>query len=434
MESFWSFYRERRAKKRLRRRVFFLCAFLIAALPMLTWKAFDPPVLALEDGPPPQAKIVEKPLLIPEPDLVFTWTIVAGDTLCAIFEKHGISHGTMSQVLSADEPLLALDVLNPGHVLTFTLDRETGELKSMELFIHPGKRVVYSRVDDAGFSYDEIDLPGEWKAELIDGDITSSFYLSALNAALTDPETANITDLFRDQIQFARDMRAGDHFQVIRSRQFVNGEFTGQSRIEGIRIFRGKRVYSAFLFDDGNYYDHEGKSLARAFRRYPMKGSCRVTSRFNPKRRHPVTHRVTPHNGVDFAMAPGTPVLSAGDGVVTRVHNHPFAGRYVEVQHGSQYATRYLHLSRILVKRGQAVDRGQRIALSGSTGRTTGPHLHYELHINGRPVNPLTARIPTATAVPREKLAAFKDRVGELTAMMDKSSLKIALHRGDDRL
>ena len=431
--SYWEEYLNRRRKKRR----LLLCVFMIIALLGLTWQTFHnharvTTVANSETSEPGEAAFEVQP--VPEPDRthVLTWNITEGDTLTAIFENYKIGQSVMYQILAADESLLALDVLRPGNLLTFTLDQNTHRLLGMELFIHAGKRILYNRIDDNGFDYEEITIPGDWKQELLDGDITGSFYMSALRAGLTDQETGNITDLFRDRIRFARDMRAGDRFQVVRGRQFVDGEFTGQSRIEGVRIFRGSRIYSAFLFDDGNYYNHEGKSLARALRRYPTAGHYRVSSHFSRARRHPITHRIAPHNGVDFAMPPGTPILSTGDGVVTRVHTHPFAGKYVEIQHGSHYATRYLHLGRILVKRGQTVERGERIAVSGNTGRSTGPHLHFELHVSGRPVNPLTADIPMASAVPNSKRKEFNQRVEALVAMMEQPSHKIACNRVDD--
>jgi murein DD-endopeptidase len=351
--------------------------------------------------------------------------ITNGDTLSTIFDQLGI-HSVMYQILAADESLLALDVLRPGQHLTFTFDEDGARLLSMELFIDPGKQVLYSRFDDDSFGYEEVIHPGRWQQQLLDGEINGSFYLSAIGVGLSEMETANITNLFRDHLNFARDMRAGDRFQVVRSQQFVDEEFTGQSRIEAVRIVRRHREHTAFLFEDGSYYDDNGESLARAFRRYPMGGQYRISSAFNPARKHPITRQVRPHNGVDFAMPTGTPILATGDGVVTRVMSHPYAGKYVEIQHGSQYLTRYLHLHRILVKRGQTVKRGERIALSGNTGRSTGPHLHFELHVRGRPVNPITANIPMAASVPKAKRTDFNQLVEQLVAVMENGSHKIA--------
>ncbi|HMB15557.1 MAG TPA: peptidoglycan DD-metalloendopeptidase family protein, partial [Pelovirga sp.] len=358
-------------------------------------------------------------------DPVVVHQITSGDTLSTIFDQLGI-HSVMYQVLAADESLLALDVLRPGQHLSFTFDEDGSRLLSMELFIDPGKQVLYSRFDNDNFGYQEIIHPGEWRQELLDGEINGSFYLSAKRVGLSEMETANITNLFRDHLNFARDMRAGDRFQVVRSQQFVGAEFTGQSRIEGVRIVRRQREHTAFLFEDGSYYDDQGESLARAFRRYPMGSQYRISSSFNPARKHPITGRVTPHNGVDFAMPTGTSILSTGDGVVTRVMSHPYAGKYVEIKHGSQYLTRYLHLHRILVKRGQTVKRGERIALSGNTGRSTGPHLHFELHVRGRPVNPIKANIPMAASVPKDKRTDFSRLVEQLVAVMENGNQKIA--------
>ncbi len=121
-------------------------------------------------------------------------------------------------------------------------------------------------------------------------------------------------------------------------------------------------------------------------------------------------------------MSVGTPIYATGDGEVVRVKNHRYAGKYIEIKHDGRYATRYLHLSRITVRRGQKVNRGERIALSGNTGRSTGPHLHYELHINGRAVNPLKAKIPMAASIPKNSFKNFSQRVTELTAMMARST------------
>ncbi len=388
------------------------------SVPTLEWQ----PQPQLEQLPEQIATLIEEE---EAEDHIVVHQISNGDTLSTIFDQLGI-HSAMYQILAADESLLALDVLRPGQHLTFTFDEDGSRLLSMELFIDPGKQVLYSRFDNDSFGYEEIIHPGRWRQQLLDGEINGSFYLSAIGVGLSEMETANITNLFRDHLNFARDMRAGDRFQVVRSQQFVGEEFTGQSRIEGVRIMRRQREHTAFLFEDGNYYDATGESLARAFRRYPMGAQYRISSSFNPARKHPITGQVRPHNGVDFAMPTGTPILATGDGVVTRVKSHPYAGKYVEIQHGSQYLTRYLHLHRILVKRGQTVTRGERIALSGNTGRSTGPHLHFELHVRGRPVNPITAKIPMAASVPKDKRTDFNQLVEQLVAVMENGSHRIA--------
>ncbi|MEX1058307.1 MAG: peptidoglycan DD-metalloendopeptidase family protein, partial [Natronospirillum sp.] len=322
---------------------------------------------------------------------IIEYDIQSGDTLSTIFDRLDLGQTAMYQILSADESLLALDVMRPGQRLTFTLNPETSSLQEMELRIHAGNRVAYRRADDGVFEYEEQIIKGDWPVRVLASEIHGSFYISAQNMGLTQREIAEVTRLFEEQFDFARDIRAGDVVEIVRSEQMINGRPTGQTRIEAIHFNRYNRTNTAYLFDDGSYYDENGDSLARAFMRYPMSNRMRISSAFNPSRRHPVTGRVSPHNGTDFAMRTGSSVLSTGDGVVTRVENHPYAGKYVEIQHGNRYATRYLHLDKILVRHGQSIARGDRVGLSGATGRVTGPHLHFELHVNGRPVNPMTA-------------------------------------------
>lgn len=345
------------------------------------------------------------------PDYVYT--IQPGDTLSTIFERLGVSQKEMYQVLESDVSILALDTLKPGDKLGFWLGQ--GKLQQLELRFNAAHQVVFTRAAEEVFEYSEVRVEGEWREKMLAGEINGSFYNSAKRAGLSAAEVQRISALLQDKINFRRDLRAGDRFQVVRAEQYIDGEPTGNSRLEGLRVLNRARELTAFMFD-GHYYDLNGESLARAFTRYPTKGRFRLSSNFNPYRKHPVTGRVRPHNGTDFATPIGTPVLATGDGVVTRVTKHPYAGLYIVIEHGEKYKTRFLHLSRALVRKGQTVTRGQKIALTGNSGRSTGPHLHYELHVNGRPVNAMKAPIPVADSVGQDERMAFneiKDRLLE---------------------
>lgn len=374
-----------------------------------------------------QLTITTEPKPSPQDKRQRHYAIKPGDSLSKIFSQHGLSQQQLQQLMAADQSLLALDVLRPGHSLTFQLD-EQQQLLSMELFVHAGNRVLYQRDDDGDFSYQELLNAGDWHSETLVGAIQGSFYASAKDAGLTDAEIATVQQLFRDRVNFSRDIQAGARFQVVRSDNYVGDQATGLSRIEGVRLFNRRQQLSAFLHDNGQFYDANGESLERAFMRIPLDRTFRISDDFNPRRLHPITGRVRPHNGTDFATPIGTPVLAAADGTVIRVENHPFAGRYVEIQHHGQYKTRYLHLDRALVRAGQRVGRGQRIALSGASGRVTGAHLHYELHSNNRPVNPMTASIPMAQPLPDEGQDAFFRRVAFLVQQMDEETLLAQQH------
>ncbi len=371
----------------------------------------------------PEPKVVEVPFEEPAslaelsiPD--FIYTIQPGDTLSTIFERLGVSQKEMYQVLESDVSILALDTLKPGDKLGFWL--QESKLQQLELRFNAAHQVVFSRATDEIFEYNEVRTEGEWREQVIAGEINGSFYASAKRAGLSAAEVQRISALLQDKVNFRRDLRAGDRFQVVRAAQYINGEATGNTRLEGLRVLNRSRELTAFMFD-GHYYDLNGESLARAFMRYPTKRRFRLSSPFNPHRKHPVTGRIRPHNGTDFATPIGTPILATGDGVVTRVTKHPYAGLYIVIEHGEKYKTRFLHLSKALVRKGQAVSRGQKIALSGNSGRSTGAHLHYELHINGRPVNAMKAPIPVADAVDQEDRMAFNQLKDRLLEQMNAS-------------
>jgi murein DD-endopeptidase len=357
----------------------------------------------------------------PEPPEPQPWQekyrIRSGDTLSDIFADKNIPKQVLYQLLQADNEYLALETLHPDTDLTFSFTA-SGELEKLSLHQDPARQVVFTRQEDGSFSYQLVEAETRWVSRVHQGTISHSFFLSGKQAGLSDRQVEEIAHVLKGKIDFRRDIREGDPFSVLITYERTREQETGHYRIEAVSFTRGRYTYNAFLYTDGNYYDEQGESVLPAFRRWPTPKRYRVSSPFNLSSLHPVTRRVAPHYGVDLATPTGTPVLSIGDGVVTRVGNHPYAGRYVNIRHQGSLSTRYLHLSRVLVKKGERVRRGQKIALSGNTGRTTGPHLHFELRVDGRPVNPLTARIPTAVRIPAKAKAEFDKLVQERLAYL----------------
>jgi len=383
----------------------------------------------------PESKIVNNILM--EQDLIedrpnYEYVIQAGDNLSSIFEQLGFGYSELMKIMETDLNFLALDTLKPGNTLRFWRDEETGALNKMELEFTLVERAVYSRLDDGSYEFKDIKIPGVWKSFPLVGEINGSFSTSVNALGLGKSEIEQVVALLKDKVNFARDLRAGDRFEVVQSRQFVDEQLTGNREIQAVKIFNQGRELAAYLHSDGQYYDQNGDSLQRAFQRKPVNGGYRLSSNFNPYRKHPVTGRVSPHNGTDWAVPTGTPIVSTGDGVVVMTRKHPYAGNYVVVQHGSRYKTRYLHLSKILVRKGQKVSRGQRIGLSGATGRVTGPHIHYELIDRGRPVNAMKANIPMANSVPKSQMAAFEARRSELDTMLRQKELELAMSPKSD--
>lgn len=356
----------------------------------------------------------------------YEYTIKKGDTLSKIFEQLGFGYSELMKVMETDLNYLALDTLRPGNTLRFWRDEESNKLAKMELEFSLVESALYTLLDDGSYEYSDVKIPGVWKSFPLVGEINGSFSRSVNALGLGQGEIEQIVTLLKDKINFSRDLRAGDKFEVVQSRQFVGDTLTGNREIQAVKIYNRGAVFSAYLHSDGQYYDQNGDSLQRAFQRKPINGNYRLSSHFNPKRKHPVTGRVSPHNGTDWATPTGTPIVSTGDGVVAMTRKHPYAGNYVVIQHGSRYKTRYLHLSKILVRKGQKVSRGQRIGLAGATGRVTGPHIHYELIDRGRAVNAMKANIPMASSVPKKQKAEFNAKRDELDAMLKQHELQLA--------
>jgi murein DD-endopeptidase len=200
------------------------------------------------------------------------------------------------------------------------------------------------------------------------------------------------------------------------SREMLEGK-QEQSQLLGVRLRSDGKDYFAIRADDGKFYDRNGTGLAKGFMRFPTSKQFRVSSNFNPRRLNPVTGALRRIRASISPCRRGRR-FSVGDGEVVVAKRSGAAGYYVAVRHGRTYTTRYMHLRKLLVKEGQKVKRGDRIALSGNTGRSTGPHLHYEVWINQQAVNPLTAKLPRTEGLSgtdrRDYLAQVKDIVPQL--------------------
>jgi len=201
----------------------------------------------------------------------------------------------------------------------------------------------------------------------------------------------DLADIFAWQVDFSRDIRSGDSFRVVAERLVSEDGEVRFGRVLAGDMVIGGLGYTAYRWTsaDGSsgFYDAEGRSLRRAFLLAPVQFR-RISSRMSSGRLHPILGIVRKHEGIDFAADAGTPVMAAGDGVVARREWSGGYGNLVEVDHGSGLITRYAHASKILVKQGDLVKRGQPVAQVGNSGRSTGPHLHFEVLVDGVPQNP----------------------------------------------
>jgi len=339
---------------------------------------------------------------------VHEYVVSTGDTLSSVLNQYGIDMGEISRLAAADKDLRNLKI---GQQLSWTLT-DSGDLQRLTWEVSRRETRTYDRAEN-GFKMSSEMQQGDWVNSAIKGTLGGgSFVASAREAGLTSGEISSVIKAMQWQMDF-RKLRKGDAWSVLMSRETLDGK-REQSQLLGVRLRSDGKDYYAIRAEDGKFYDRNGTGLAKGFLRFPTSKQFRVSSNFNPRRLNPVTGRVAPHRGVDFAMPQGTPVLAVGDGEVVMAKRSGAAGYYVAVRHGRTYTTRYMHLRKLLVKPGQKVKRGDRIALSGNTGRSTGPHLHYEVWINQQAVNPLTAKLPRTEGLTGKDRSDYLAQVKEV--------------------
>lgn len=368
-----------------------------------------------DDGP----VILEKEIAATDPFVPEwqTYTVKQGDTFAVMAQNQlGLGYSEVLRLLDELPDKNALTRWRAGNTFEYQLDEE-GKLLALRMMRNARSGFMVER-DDAGFEVATIERTGEASQRLFAGTVSGSFARSAQATGLSSAEISELTRVLGQRLDFRRDTRRGDRFQVLVESDVIDGS-SFDPRVLAVQ-YEGERFDMTLVRNgaDSKFYTPDGESLDPAFNRYPFEGSYRLSSGFNPNRRHPVTGRVSPHRGTDFAMPIGTPIIAPADGRVEKVANHPVAGRYVVIRHDNGYQTRYLHLSRPLVSRGDRVTMGERIALSGNTGRSTGPHLHYEVLVNNTQVNAMTVELPENKSLSGEQLVAFKRQAEPLLAAL----------------
>ena len=342
---------------------------------------------------------------------VHEYDVSTGDTLGSILNQYGIEMSDISQLAAVDKDLRNLKI---GQQISWTLN-DNGELQRLTWEMSRRETRTYDR-SGSTFKLSREMQQGEWVNHALKGTVGNSFVSSAKDAGLTSAEISGVIKAMQWQMDF-RKLKKGDQFAVLMSREMLDGK-REQSQLVGVRLRSSGKDYYAIRAEDGKFYDRNGSGLAKGFMRFPTAKQFRISSNFNPRRLNPVTGRVAPHKGVDFSMPQGTPVLAVGDGEVVMAKRSGAAGNFVVIRHGRSYTTRYMHLRKLFVSPGQKVKRGDRVALSGNTGRSTGPHLHYEVWINQQAVNPLSAKLPRTEGLTGSDRNDYLAQVREVTPQL----------------
>ena len=357
-----------------------------------------------------------------------------GDSLSRIFKREGISARELALLLESKPLGQRLKSIFPGHDFRFTLAADD---TLMKLVYTPGplETLEFERVGETFIGREVVKEPKKSSAYK-HGTIDHSLFVASQRAGLDDALTMRLAQIFQWDIDFVLDIRQGDEFFVLFEELYIDDEFIGHGEILAAEFVNQKQSYKAILYrnDQGSsdYYNPEGNSMRKAFLRAPLEFS-RVSSNFNLRRVHPLFKRTMPHRGIDYAAPSGTPILAAGDGRVKTASRKKANGNYVVLQHGEQFTTKYLHLSKFArgVKAGSRVRQGQVIGYVGATGWATAPHLHYEFLVNGVHKNPRTVTLPDAAPIPSHEMERFAERTEPLLSLLNnfKQQRQVALVR-----
>lgn len=253
--------------------------------------------------------------------------------------------------------------------------------------------------------------------------INTSLWVDMIDSGVSPELIISLSDIYAWTVDFFG-LQKGDRFRVLYEEKLCDGEVVAVDTVRYAIFSRGKEHLPSIMFDQkdgGNiYWNEKGESMRKAFLKAPLKFS-RISSGFSYARRHPVTKKVRPHTGVDYAAPKGTPVMTIGDGTVTSIKYEGAGGNTVRIRHNSVYSTAYLHLSGYAkgLKVGQRVRQGQVIGYVGSTGRSTGPHLDFRVWKNGSPINPLKMQSPPAEPIKKASLEAFQAAHEKYRAQVD---------------
>lgn len=346
--------------------------------------------------------------------------VASGDSLDRLFARNQLDRADLARIMTLKEAGKNLAMLRPGD--TLQVQHDNGRILTLRRPLSETLELLFTR-DGEAFRAEFISLPVEIRTRHARAKIESSLFMAALDAGMSEQLTMNLAGIFAWDIDFVLDIRTGDSFTVIYEEVWQNGEYLRDGEILAAEFVNDKNIYRAVRYEDPEnevgYFTPDGLNMRKAFLRAPV-DFTRVSSRFNPRRLHPVYKKVRAHKGVDYAAPSGTPIRAAGDGRVIFRGRKGGYGNAVILQHGGNITTLYAHMSRFAKPRsGSRVKQGQVIGYVGKTGTATASHLHYEYRINGVHRNPRTVKLPQAEPVPRPFREDFRKKASPLLAQLD---------------
>jgi murein DD-endopeptidase MepM/ murein hydrolase activator NlpD len=353
----------------------------------------------------------------PPPKIIKTVKAGAGDTFMKLLVKAGADRPSAHNAIGAMRKTYHPRNLKRGQKIAVKLQpiswgMKTGEFTGYHFDPSVEETIKVSRLESGQFTVQKTKRILNRQDVRITGSIRSSLYVAASKAGLPASTLTDLIRLLSWDVDFQRDIQKNDKFDVLVERLHQkNGDFARWGRILFAELtLSGKpiRLYRHETKRHGvEYFDEKGRSAQKALMKTPINGA-RLSSRYG-RRRHPILGYTRMHRGIDFAAPRGTPIYAAGNGTVSYAGRKGGYGKYIRIRHNGRYSTAYAHLKGFKrgVRKGRRVTQGQVIGYVGSTGRSTGPHLHYEVHVNGRQANPLRLRIPSGRKLKGKELKRF---------------------------
>jgi murein DD-endopeptidase MepM/ murein hydrolase activator NlpD len=344
----------------------------------------------------------------------------SGDSMATIFHRLGLTAQNLHLVIYKNPYAKVLTSIKPSQELQFLISK-----KKLEKLVIPMNEIQTLTVYRDGAVYKtKIDSKKVTiKDHYVTGIVNGSLYTSAQRLGIPSKLIQQMTSVLNKQVDFAHGIRSGDRISIAYEGQYVADKLVGTGDVIAVSYTSKGKTAQAVRHVSRNgshdYYTTQGESFKKAFSRYPIKFS-HISSTFTASRYHPILRYRRAHKGVDLAAPIGTPIQATGDGVIKTIGRHNGYGNMIEIKHDKTYSTLYGHLLKFQkgLSKGSHVRRGQVIGYVGQTGLATGPHCHFELHMNDQPRNPTTTNIPTASSVPAREMASFKARTHALFARL----------------
>jgi murein DD-endopeptidase MepM/ murein hydrolase activator NlpD len=355
-----------------------------------------------------------------EPADTLSGRIERRETLSDALDRSGVERRTAHEIFQALEGVFDFRTCRRGDTFTLVLDDE-GVVEYFEYRSGLAAGYVVEK-SAAGLRGYRCDPPVARRHALLSGMLDTSLYIAMLDLGHSPELVSKFSDIFAWDIDFHTESREGDRFAALYEQLFSEGRCIGYGDII-CACYSGRQEHYAFRYVDpeghADYYDETGRSLRKAFLRSPLSYS-RISSFFSLRRYHPILKRYRPHYGIDYVAPRGSPVSAIGDGVVEFAGWKGGYGRFVQLRHANDYLSGYGHLSRIApgVHKGARIAQGVVIGYVGSTGLSTGPHLHFEMAYKGRFVDPLRVNLPAANPVRPEFMNAFVAHRDTLMAIL----------------